>query len=78
LPEVISNEGLWRRTEETEMSTQIQRRKWNWVGYTLRKGNEAIEREVLDWNPQGKSRRGRHTWRRSIYNEALEKREELE
>jgi len=73
-PEVISNEELWR-TEETEASTQIKRRKWNWIGHTLREGNEAIEREALDWNPQGQRRRGRprHTWRRSVHNEALEK-----
>jgi hypothetical protein len=47
-PEVISNEDLWRRNEETEVSMQIKRRKWNWIGHTLRKGNEAIEREALD------------------------------
>ena len=57
-PEVILNEELWR-TEETEMSTQIKRQKWNWTGHTLRKGNEAIDREALDWNLQGKRRRGR-------------------
>jgi len=74
-PEMISNEELWRRREETEMSTQIKRRKWNWIGHTLQKGNEAIEREALDWNPQGKRRRGRlrHTWRRSAHSEALER-----
>jgi hypothetical protein len=55
---VTSNEELRRRTKETEMSIQIKRRKWNWIGHTLRKGNEAIEREALDWNPQGKSKRG--------------------
>jgi hypothetical protein len=57
------------------MSTQNKRRKWNWIGHTLRKGNGAIEREALDWNPQGKRRRGRprHTWRRSVHNEVLEK-----
>ena len=72
---MISNEELWRRAEETEMSIQVKRWKWNWIGHTLRNGNEAIEREVLDWNPQGKRRRGRpkQTWRRSVHNEALEK-----
>ena len=43
----------------------------------MRKGNEAIEREALDWNPQRKRRRERErhkqTWRRSVHNEALEK-----
>jgi hypothetical protein len=81
-PEVISNEELWRRTEGTEISIQIKRRKWKWIGYTLRKGNEAIEREALDCNPQGKWRRGRHkqTWRRPVHNEAqrgTRRREEL-
>jgi hypothetical protein len=40
----------------------------------LRKGNEAIEREALDWNPQGKLKRGRlkQTWRRSVHRGALE------
>jgi hypothetical protein len=71
---MISNEELWRRTEETEISMQIKRWKWNWIGHTLRKGNEATEREALDWNPQGKRKRGRpkQTWRRSVHNEALE------
>jgi hypothetical protein len=45
---VISNEELWRRTGETEISTQIKRRKFIWIGHTLRKGNGAIEREALD------------------------------
>jgi hypothetical protein len=57
-PEVISHE-LWRRTQETEMSTQTKRWKWNWIGHTKRKRNEAIDREALDWNPQGNRRRGR-------------------
>ena len=32
-------------------------------------------KESLDWNPQGKRRRGRpkQTWRRSVHSEALEK-----
>jgi hypothetical protein len=74
-PEAISNEELWRKTGETEISIEIKRRKWTWIGHTLRKGNEAIEIEALDWNPQGKRRRGRpkQTWQRSVHNEALEK-----
>jgi len=71
-PEVISNEELWRRAEETEISIQIKRWKWNWIGHTLRKGHDTTEREVLDWNPQGQRKRGRpkQKWR-SVHNEAL-------
>jgi hypothetical protein len=73
--EVISNEELSRRTGETEISIHIKRWKWTWIGHTLRKGNEAIEREALDWNLQGKRTRGRpkQMWRISVHNEALEK-----
>jgi hypothetical protein len=49
---VISNEELWRRAKETETSILIKRRKWNWIGHTLRKRHDTIEREALDWNPQ--------------------------
>jgi hypothetical protein len=70
---MISNEELWRTAEETEISTQIKRRKWNWIRHTLRKGQDTIEREVLDWNQQGQRKRGRpkQTWRRSVHSEAL-------
>ena len=70
---VISNEELWRRAGEIEISIQIKRRKWNWIGHTLRKGHDTIEREVLDWNPQGQRKRWRpkRTWRRSVHSEVL-------
>jgi hypothetical protein len=71
---VISNEELWRRTEESEISMQLKRWKWNWIRHTMRKGNKAIEREDLDWNPQGKQKRGtpKQTWRRLVHNKVLE------
>jgi hypothetical protein len=39
----------------------------------LRKEHDTIEKEVLNWNPQGQRKRGRpkQTWRRSVHNEAL-------
>jgi hypothetical protein len=40
--------------ESTE--NQIKRRKWNWIGHTLRKAAGATEKTALDWNPQGYSR----------------------
>jgi hypothetical protein len=52
------------------MENQIKRRKWNWIGHTLRK-EVAIEKTALDWNPQGYRRRCRpkRTWRRTIEDE---------
>jgi hypothetical protein len=48
-----------------------KKKKWNWIGHTLRKEAGAIEKNALDWNPQGYRRRDRpkRTWRRKIEDE---------
>ena len=46
------------KAEEIGISIQIKRWKWNWIGHILRKGNEAIEKEALDWDPQGNGGEG--------------------
>jgi len=67
----ITNEELWRITHQNSIENQIKRRKWNWIGHTLRKETGAVEKTALDWNPQGYRRRGRlkRTWRRTIEKE---------
>ena len=35
--EVIRNEELWARAEQERIDIQIRRRKWGWIGRTLRK-----------------------------------------
>jgi hypothetical protein len=41
------------------------------MGYTLRKSDNTIEKQALDWNPQGARKRGRlkTTWKRTVYDE---------
>ena len=58
-PEVVSNKQLWKET---------QKRKWRWIGHTLRKPAANVTRQALDWNPQGKRKvsRPKQTRRRSI------------
>jgi hypothetical protein len=58
----VRNEDLWKRANHT----QIKKRKWAWIGHTLRKPPNSITRQAFKWNPQGKRGRGRHrnTWRR--------------
>ena len=48
------------------MAKQILRRKWGWIGHTLRKPASSTTRQALTWNPQGKRKRGRprNSWRR--------------
>ncbi|KAL8566568.1 hypothetical protein ACOMHN_054790 [Nucella lapillus] len=66
-PEVISNEDLWTRTKQTPIGEDIRKRKWGWIGHTMRKPPSNVTRQALDWNPQGKRKVGRprQTWRRS-------------
>jgi hypothetical protein len=63
---------LWETTGETPVEPQIKKRKWKWIGHTIRKDENAVERIALDWNPQGRRKRGRpkKTWRKSIMEEA--------
>ncbi|KAL6485865.1 hypothetical protein MHYP_G00052570 [Metynnis hypsauchen] len=71
-PEKISNTELWTRTSQKPVSEDIKKRKWGWIGHTLRKPADNVTRQALEWNPQGKRKVGRpkHTWRRSVESEA--------
>ena len=64
--EKIWNEDLWERAGQEPVTKQILRRKWGWIGHTLRKPASSTTRQALTWNPQGKRKRGRprNSWRR--------------
>ena len=47
-PEVVSNEQLWDKTTQTPIETEIRKRKWGWIGHTLRKPASNITRQALD------------------------------
>jgi hypothetical protein len=70
-PDVISDIMLWEKTGEKPIELQIKKRKWKWIGETIRKDENAVERIVLDWNPKGKRKSGKpkQTWRRSVMEE---------
>ncbi|KAK3778822.1 hypothetical protein RRG08_013088 [Elysia crispata] len=67
-PEKISNQELWQQTRQILVEQEILRRRWGWVGHTLRKPGCSTTRRALTWNPQGKRKRGRprNTWRREL------------
>ena len=56
----------WERAGQEPVAKQILRRKWGWIGHTLRKPASSTTRQALTWNPQGKRKRGwpRNSWRR--------------
>ena len=67
-PEKISNKDLWEKTNQSPVDEELKKRKWRWIGHTLRKPKTNITRQALQWNPQGKRSRGRprYTWRRNV------------
>ena len=73
-PDTIRNEDLWRQTGQTKIDTEIKRRRWRWIGHTLRKPPTNITNQSLQWNPQGSRSRGRprNTWRREVEAELRE------
>ena len=67
-PNKISNEDLYRRTNSSPISTQIQKHRLKWLGHVLRMPQDYIPKVALRWTPTGKRNRGRPktTWRRTI------------
>jgi hypothetical protein len=63
---------LWRATGQEDINLEIRKRKFRWIGHTLRKGDGEVPKAALLWNPQGSRKRGRPkpSWRRSVTKEA--------
>jgi len=70
-PDRITNKELWKKTNEEPVLDQLRRRKWNWIGHTLRRSDDSIAKQVLQWTPQGHRERGRprNTWKRDLERE---------
>jgi hypothetical protein len=69
---IISNEDLRKVAGQEDIKLEIRKRKFRWIGHTLRKGDGEISKAALLWDPQGKRKRGRprNSWRRSVIKEA--------
>ncbi|CAH8677390.1 unnamed protein product [Schistosoma haematobium] len=67
-PDTISNSLLWERTNQLPSEEEIRKRRWKWIGHTLRKSPNCITRQALTWNLEGKRKIGRpkNTLRREI------------
>ncbi|VDP53569.1 unnamed protein product [Schistosoma margrebowiei] len=67
-PDTIDNNVLCERTNQIPAEEEIRKKRWKWIGHTLRKAYNCVTRQALTWNPQGRRRRGRpkNTLRREI------------
>jgi hypothetical protein len=57
-PNIISNKDLWRVTDQEDINLEIKKRKFRWIGHTLRKEDGEVSKAALLWNPQGNRKRG--------------------
>ena len=62
---------LWKATGQEDINLEIRKRKFRWIGHTLRKEDGEIPKAPLHWNPQGnrKSGRPKNSWRRPVIKE---------
>ncbi|VDP39339.1 unnamed protein product [Schistosoma mattheei] len=58
-PDSHQQQLLWERTNQLSAEEEIRKRRWKWIGYTLRKSSNCMTRQALTWNPEGKRKRGR-------------------
>ena len=56
-PNIISNKDLWKATGQEDINLEIRKRKFIWIGHTLRKEDGEIPKAALHWNPQGNRKR---------------------
>ena len=56
----VPNTTLWKTTKQLPIENEIKKRKWRWIGHTLRKPPESITRQAITWNPPGKRKATKH------------------
>jgi len=45
-PDQITNNELWKHTKQPRIDSHIRKRKWGWLGHTLRKPKDDITRQA--------------------------------
>ena len=66
-----SNKTVNEIANTRNISCEIRRRRWTWIGHTLRRERDNNSYIALQWAPEGKRTRGRPktTWRRTTERE---------
>lgn len=70
-PNKVTNTDLYERTGCYSIVQEITKRRFRWLGHTLRMPQDEIPKVALRWTPPGKRKRGRPktTWRRTVVAE---------
>ena len=68
----VTNEEVRRRAGVVELLSQtVRRRRWSFIGHTLRRDRKDLAKTALTWTPEGRRKRGRpkETYRRTVERE---------
>ena len=67
----VTNKRVVEMAEINEISCEVRRRSWNWLGHVLRREGENNSFIALGWPAEGRRARGRPktTWRRTVERE---------
>lgn len=38
---------MWQRTSQAHIEDEIMKRRWRWIGHTIRRPHDSITRQVL-------------------------------
>jgi len=70
-PYVVSNRELLSRSNGREISREVLKRKWDWLGHILRRNKDDHCQVAITWAPEGKRKVGRPivNWRRTAERE---------
>ncbi|VDP16562.1 unnamed protein product [Schistosoma margrebowiei] len=56
-PYTISNNPIWERTNQIAVEEEIRKKRWKWIGHTLKKVPSRVTRQALTRNPEGQRER---------------------
>ena len=67
----VTNDRVKEISGMTQISGEVRRRRWNWLGHIFRREEENDCRVALGWAPEGRRARGRPKtkWRRTVEKE---------
>ena len=67
----MTNKRMVELAEINDISCEVRRRGWKWLGHILRREGENDSFTALGWAPKGRGTRGRPktTWRRTVGKE---------
>ena len=67
----VTNETILQMARMNKISSEVRRRRWNWIGHLIRRERNDDYAIALGWTPEGRRKRGRPktTLRRMVESE---------